>query len=139
MILFKLKCEIEHEFETWFRDGAAFDRQRTRGQIACPECGSNVIDKAPMAPRPLRASIQKVTPNPPSADDVRRVLQVLRRQIETNYEHVGPRFAMEARAIYEGISKKRGIYGETTPEESRALADDGIEFLTIPWVTPNDA
>jgi len=36
MILFKLKCAAEHEFEGWFRDNAAFDRQHGRHQIACP-------------------------------------------------------------------------------------------------------
>jgi hypothetical protein len=139
MILFKLKCGTGHEFEAWFRGGSAFDRQNTRGQITCPECGSNVIAKAPMAPRPLRAAkapAQDATPRP---DDVRRALQVLRRHVETHCENVGSQFANEARAIHNGTAKTRGIYGDATPEESRALADDGIEFHTIPWVAPSDA
>ena len=140
MILFKLKCETGHEFEGWFRDGATFDRQNTRGQISCPRCGSNDVDKAPMAPRPLRAAdTPSVDQTPPRAEDVRRALQVLRRHVETNCENVGSRFATEARAIHNGTSKARGIYGDSTPEESRALADDGIDFQTIPWVPPSDA
>jgi len=140
MILFKLKCEAGHEFEGWFRDGATFNRQHTRGQVSCPQCGSNDVDKAPMAPRPLRATD---TPNagqtPPRAEEVRRALQLLRRHVEANCENVGSRFAAEARAIHNGASKARGIYGDSTPEESRALADDGIDFQTIPWVPPSDA
>jgi len=140
MILFKLKCEAGHEFEGWFRDGATFNRQHTRGQVSCPQCGSNDVDKAPMAPRPLRAAD---TPNagqtPPRAEEVRRALQLLRRHVEANCENVGSRFAAEARAIHNGASKARGIYGDSTPEESRALADDGIDFQTIPWVPPSDA
>lgn len=140
MILFKLKCEAGHEFEGWFRDGATFDRQNTRGQVSCPQCGSNEVDKAPMAPRPLRAAETPSTDQtPPRAEDVRRALQVLRRHVETNCENVGSRFAVEARAIHNGTSKARGIYGDSTPEESRALAEDGIDFQTIPWVPPSDA
>jgi hypothetical protein len=139
MILFKLKCGGGHEFEAWFRGGSVFDRQNTRGQITCPECGSNVIEKAPMAPRPLRAAKTPAQDAPPRPDDVRRALQVLRRHVETHCENVGSQFANEARAIHSGTAKTRGIYGDATPEESRALADDGIEFHTIPWVAPSDA
>ena len=52
---------------------------------------------------------------------------------------MGPQFATEARAIHNGTAKARGIYGDATAEESRALADDGIDFQTIPWVPPSDA
>lgn len=140
MILFKLKCDAGHEFEGWFRDGATFDRQSARNQVSCPQCGSNEIDKAPMAPRPLRVTdTPSADQTPPRAEDVRRALQVLRRHVETNCENVGSRFAAEARAIHNGTSKARGIYGDSTPEESRALTEDGIDFQTIPWVPPSDA
>lgn len=138
MILFKLKCDAGHEFEGWFRDGTAFSRQRARGQVTCPECGSSDIDKAPMAPRPLRAAAAPAE-RPPCAEDVRCALQVLRRHVETHCENVGSQFATEARAIHDGTAKARGIYGDATTEESRSLAEDGIEFQTIPWITPNDA
>lgn len=140
MILFKLKCVADHEFEGWFRDGATFDRQNARGQVSCPQCGSNAVGKAPMAPRPLRAAdAPSAGRAPPRAEDVRRAYQVLRRHVETNCENVGSRFAAEARAIHSGTSTARGIYGDSTPEESRALTEDGIDFQTIPWVPPSDA
>ena len=63
MILFKLRCAAEHEFEGWFRDGAAYERQAARGQIACPECGDSAIEKAPMAPRLARGG-SATTPTP---------------------------------------------------------------------------
>ncbi|MDE2230082.1 MAG: DUF1178 family protein [Alphaproteobacteria bacterium] len=139
MILFKLKCDAGHEFEAWFHDGATFDRQSARGQIACPECGNDNIEKAPMAPRPLRAAAPDAAEKPPRPEDVRRALQVLRKHVESHCENVGSQFAAEARAIHDGTAKTRGIYGEATADESRALANDGIEFQTIPWVAPNDA
>jgi hypothetical protein len=158
MILFKLKCPAEHEFEGWFRDNAAYDRQRARGEIACPECGGTAIEKAPMAPRlarsrgeraeraepPARAEAPQPGPGPgpdtpPSPAELRRALQQLRKQVETHCDYVGPRFAEEARRIHRGEAGQRGIYGEATQAESKKLAEEGIEVASIPWVPTSDA
>ncbi len=50
----------------------------------------------------------------------------------------GPEFANEARRIHNGESEKRGIYGEASPAEAEALAEDGIEVSNIPWVPRAD-
>ena len=55
-------------------------------------------------------------------------------EVEKNCEHVGDKFAEEARKIHYGESDKRGIYGETSDEEAEALADEGIEFGRLPWI-----
>jgi hypothetical protein len=158
MILFKLKCADEHEFEGWFRDNATYDRQAAKHQIACPDCGSTSVTKAPMAPRLARSRSAEPerprevprgpeappqaagTPDrPPTPAELRRAMQVLRKHVEANCEHVGPRFAEEARRIHRGEAEARGIYGDATPAESRALADEGIEIAAIPWVPASDA
>ena len=51
MILFRLRCSKGHEFEGWFRDNAAYDRQHARAAIECSVCGDTSVEKAPMAPR----------------------------------------------------------------------------------------
>lgn len=137
MILFKLRCAAEHEFEAWFRDGATYERQAGRGLIACPECGDAAIEKAPMAPRVARAAAGQ--PAPPSPEQLRHMLQQLRRHVESNCDYVGERFADEARRIHRGEAEARGIYGESTEEESDALAEEGIEVARVPWVPPGDA
>jgi len=71
-------------------------------------------------------------------DQLRAMLQKLRAEVETQCEHVGPRFAEEARAIHNGESQARGIYGQATPEQAEALAEDGIEVARIPWVPRAD-
>jgi hypothetical protein len=158
MILFALRCAADHQFEGWFRDNAAFERQNRRGLIACPDCGSNAVEKAPMAPRLGRSSkgrasepesreVPTGTPAPashkdnapPSPAQLRRALQVLRRHVEQNCENVGARFAEEARRIHKGDAEARGIYGEATRSEAKALIEDGIEVASIPWVPTNDA
>jgi len=150
MILFKLRCSANHEFDGWFRDNAAFDRQQARGQIACPVCGENEIEKAPMAPRLGRSRGETPEPRPagdvaerekrpPTPAEMRRALQEMRRRVEAHCEHVGPRFADEARRIHRGEAKERGIYGDATPAESEKLAEEGIEIAAIPWLPLNDA
>jgi hypothetical protein len=133
MILYSLHCSRDHEFEAWFRDGATYDAQVSAGEIACPECGDVEIEKAPMAPRVARSRSE------PSPTDVRRLLQQIRKHVETNCDYVGDNFAAEVRKIHEGEADSRGIYGEATDEEHRELTEDGIEVHRIPWVAPNDA
>jgi hypothetical protein len=51
MIVFTLRCKDGHEFEAWFKDSSAYERQAKRGLVMCPECGSTKVEKAVMAPR----------------------------------------------------------------------------------------
>ena len=141
MILFKLRCGAGHEFEGWFRDGATYERQAQRGLIACPDCGDKAIEKAPMAPRVARAASAAAEEKkaPPSPEQLRRMLQQVRKHIETHCDYVGERFAEEARRIHNGESEARGIYGEASEADSQALADDGIEVARVPWVPASDA
>src|SRR3546814_15361889 len=50
MILYRLRCNDDHEFEGWFRNAAAFDQQRDSGTLECPVCGTGAVSKALMAP-----------------------------------------------------------------------------------------
>jgi hypothetical protein len=137
MILFALRCTHGHEFEGWFRDGSGFEAQQNAAEIACPHCGNTSVEKAVMAPRLARSR-----PDVPSAVapiEMRKALTELRRQIEIHCDYVGGRFAEEARRIHYGETNPRGIYGEASREESRALADEGINFGQIPWVPYSDA
>jgi hypothetical protein len=62
------------------------------------------------------------------------MLFALRHQVEKNCDYVGERFAEEARRIHYGEADPHGIYGEASEDESRELADEGIEFGRIPWI-----
>ena len=161
MIVFTLRCRDGHEFETWFRDGAAYERQARRGLVTCPDCGSTEVEKAVMAPRLGRSTKSEPAPRetereaapetpaapaaadkperPPTPAEFRRALQVLRNYVESNCENVGKGFAHEARRIHKGEAKARGIYGDATPAEAEKLAEDGIEVAAIPWVPSSDA
>jgi hypothetical protein len=55
MIRYALACPEAHEFESWFRDSAAFDAQVAGGLVACPFCGSSKVEKQIMAPSVARS------------------------------------------------------------------------------------
>ena len=44
-----------------------------------------------------------------------------------------PAFATEAKAIHFGEAPERPIYGKTTQDEAKELAEEGIPFLPLPW------
>ena len=131
MIRFSLRCKSDHEFEGWFRDNDGFEAQQQAGEIACPECGDTEIEKALMAPAISRGRGKAPAPTPAQ---MKAMLLALRRQVETNCDYVGERFAEEARRIHYGETDPHGIYGEASEDESRELADEGIEFGRIPWI-----
>jgi len=136
MILFTLRCAHGHEFEGWFRDGDGFEAQQKAGEIACPDCNNTSVEKAVMAPR-LGRSRESVPAMSPA--QFRAALVELRRQVETNCDYVGNRFAEEARRIHYGEIDAHSIYGEASDDESRELADEGISFGRIPWVPTTDS
>ncbi len=136
MILFTLRCAGGHEFEAWFRDGDRFEAQQKAGEIACPECGDTAIEKAVMAPRLGRSRDDN---RPVDPVKLRRALVDLRRQVEANCDYVGERFAEEARRIHYGEVDPHGIYGEASEEETRELAEEGVKFGRIPWISQSDS
>ena len=58
MIRYALICDTGHDFESWFQNSAAYDKQAKRGLVTCPACGSAKVEKAIMAP-PLGRGTKK--------------------------------------------------------------------------------
>jgi hypothetical protein len=161
MIHYQLQCRQGHAFDGWFPNSAAFDTQAARGLVACPACADTSVTRALMAPAVTRTR-QPGTPAPESAapapapapaqpaggavaitgdqmpDHVRAVLQRLRAEVEKSCDYVGNQFADEALRIHRGEADARGIYGEATPEQAEALAEEGVDVSRIPWVPRAD-
>ncbi len=137
MILFSLRCAADHEFDAWFRDGATYDAQAAAGEIACPYCGDTRVGKAMMAPR-LNTGRGEALDSPDLAGEARRLLDELRRMVETRFDNVGSAFVEEARRIYFGETESRPIYGEATEDQARDLEDEGIPIGRIPWIRRTD-
>jgi hypothetical protein len=178
MIRYSLNCTDGHVFESWFQNSTAFDKQKKRGLVTCPICGSGKVEKAIMAPQlmrtdverpavpmpppppppsipqgPLSASPQAATPPPPTLPvpagkssvaimsrqerELRQKLKELRDHVTKNANYVGPRFPEEARKMHYGEIEHRSIYGEATPDDAKALHEEGIEFHPLP-ILPDD-
>jgi hypothetical protein len=103
-----------------------------------PEPESPSDQPTPTAATPPAPSMA-APDSPPSADDIRRALDTLRRVVETTCDDVGPRFAEEARRIHYGEAPARGIFGRTSDDEADALREEGIQFASVPWPRRGDA
>lgn len=138
MIVFNLQCENTHEFEVWFRNSADYDDQVATGAVHCPSCNSAIVEKALMAPNiaPKKSGKQPYVQAPSHVHDM---LRAVHKQITENCDYVGDSFAREARAIHEGDSEERSIYGEATREDAIDLIEDGIEVSAIPTLPKADA
>ena len=155
MIRYALVCREGHQFESWFQDSAAYDKQAKRSLISCPHCGSAKVEKAIMAPRlattakkrskpieaPAAAPEAAPAPAPASApvamispqeQEIRTKLKELRDHLIKNADNVGTKFPEEARKMHYGEIEHRSIYGVASPEEAKELSEEGIEFHPLP-------
>ncbi len=164
MIVFDLRCKKDHVFEAWFKDSAAYQEQVEAGVVRCPVCGSKRVEKALMAPnvttrRQNKESLPEapstgaeVAPQPATANgsvttnadlekvtEVMQALKDLRENVERECDYVGTDFAEEARKIHYGEAEARGIYGESSDEDAKALEDEGVEFARVPWIPRHDS
>jgi hypothetical protein len=150
MIKYALRCDHAHNWDAWFPSIAGYDEQAARGLVACPYCDSTTVEKAPMAPsvvqsRP-RVSEPSTTPSdatdtlPVTTDDmslslpepIKAMLNDMKAKIEATHDYVGDTFAREVRAMHEGDTDHRPVYGEATPAEVRALIEDDIPVAPLP-------
>jgi hypothetical protein len=140
MIRYDLTCDQGHGFDGWFRDSAAFDTQAERGLVSCTTCGSVKIEKQLMAPGiPAKSNSKSGTPKTMVAGPVdprlaamMQVMRDMRKHVEETADYVGTKFAEEARKIHYEEAEHRGIYGEATAEDAKALIEEGIAVHPLP-------
>lgn len=145
MKVLDLQCADGHIFEGWFASHDDYDAQRERGMVSCPVCGDEQVARLPSAPRlnlSHAAPVADAVPASPVEAPVAEMSEVARhvqaaylkvvRHVMSNTEDVGDRFAQEARKIHYGEREERGIRGHASPEETRALLEEGIDILPLP-------
>jgi len=145
MIRYTLACDARHDFECWFPSSDSYDSQSERGLVACPSCGSTRVSKAVMAPmvaRKDRPSAEALPPVPATEAPVRMIaeperklremIKALHAHVAAHSEHVGDRFAEEARKIHYGEAEGRSIHGQASLDEARALIEEGIDVAPLP-------
>ncbi len=126
MISYRLKCEHGHEFDSWFKSSADYEKLLKAGLVECVSCGSSRVEKSLMAPNTSVARENK-TPNP---------MEIYRKQVKEQLKgarNVGWQFAKEARAIHHGDKEAESIYGKADPQEAMELIKEGVQILPMPF------
>ena len=156
MIHYRLRCAKGHSFESWFQSSSAYEAQEARNLVDCPICGSTKVERDIMAPQIVSnkgrentsppAASQTPAPAAPSTTtpllmaqerELRAKIKELRDHIVNNADNVGERFPSEARKMHYGEIAHRPIYGEASPNEARALIEEGVEVTPLPTL-PDD-
>jgi hypothetical protein len=154
MIHYNLRCASGHAFESWFQSSSAYETQEKRKQVNCPVCGSAEVERAIMAPQIVSKKGREVAVAAPAPAaevatpastpllmaqerELRTKLKELRDHIVKSADNVGERFPVEARKMHYGDIEHRPIYGEASPDEARALIEEGVEVTPLP-VLPDD-
>ncbi len=143
MIQYTLKCTNGHEFDSWFQSAAAFDKLVSAAMVSCVVCGAAKVEKAIMTPRVRTARKAATGPgkseaSPPGplsqpASPAEQAMAELRKKVEEKSDYVGKDFATEARAMHEGDTPARSIYGEAKVEEAKQLIEDGVPVIPLPF------
>lgn len=155
MIVFDLECSaLGHRFEGWFASSTEFERQQRRGLVTCPQCGSDEVAKAPMAPRlgrkgnqlalarPTTDSKEPGAPAitaaagpamqlPPEAAAMMLAMARLQAEALKQSHWVGDKFAEDARAMHYGEKDQAPIHGEASLKDARDLLEEGIEIAPV--------
>lgn len=144
MKVLNLRCANGHGFEGWFGSDDDYLAQHGRGLVACPLCADHMVTRLPTAPRlNLSGAREATAPAVPESaapavaaaatlPDLQVAWLKTVREVMARTEDVGEDFAEEARRIHYGDAERRGIRGVATHEEREALADEGIEAVSLP-------
>ena len=147
MKVLDLQCSNHHLFEGWFASENDFVSQCLRGLMQCPVCADPSVVKKLSAPRlnlsgarEPPAAKSEPTPSaspamPARMGEVETALaaawMAVARHVVANTTDVGGQFAEEARKMHYGEAEVRNIRGQTTPEQAKALVEEGIEVMPL--------
>jgi len=140
MIKYILKCDKDHEFESWFSDSKEFDKLNKKQFLECIFCSSNKIEKSIMSPMisGVKSKEKNIGLISKELQKEKVKLLKLRNYVEQNFEFVGDQLSKKVREVYYDKNSNKSIYGTTTNEEKEELAEEGIELLSIPWVSKDN-
>lgn len=133
MIRYTLNCAAGHGFDSWFQSAEAVEKLLGAGHVTCPTCGVATVTKALMAPS-VQPARRATAPLRDPATDQEAALAALRAEVEAKSEYVGMNFVAEARAMHDGDTPERSIYGEARPEEAIKLLEDGVPVAPLPFM-----
>ncbi|XUU60038.1 DUF1178 family protein [Erythrobacter sp. HA6-11] len=166
MIVFDLSCAAGHRFEGWFGSSTDYEDQQARGLVSCPHCGTDEVNKAPMAPAvpakgnqdrapaPIEAESEESSSSagaspvnpltsgeiPPAVQKAMQALADAQAKALKESRYVGDSLADEARAMHYGEKDLEAIHGKATLEEAKELLEEGVPVapLLAPYTPPDE-
>ena len=150
MIRYTLVCNKRHEFESWFTNSAAYDKQAKRGLVTCPLCGSAKVEKALMTPKLARADTPpnheaapaQPPPSPPPHAGEGDATPAAAK-VPTPVAMISPQeqeFRQKLRELRDHLVKNAENVGSRFPEEARKMHYGETEHRSIYGVaSPKDA
>ncbi|MGG9999604.1 DUF1178 family protein [Pseudovibrio ascidiaceicola] len=128
------KAQVEHQVSKAVAAAQAKATEKAASEQKVGGGTAPASSEQPVATATPAVDLQRV---PEKAKELVEALREFRKQVVTNSEYVGDKFAEEARKIHYGETEERGIYGETTPDDAQELLEEGIELMPLP-VLPED-
>ena len=156
MIKYKLKCNSEYcleekEFDGWFQNIEAYEKQKLHGLISCPICGSDDVIKSLTTPSLKKTKKinqenetnkinkkSKVNDNivvNENLKNISTILRTIKKEIQKNSTFVGDQFVSKVRSMKQGKIREKPIYGHGTNKEIQELRDEGIDVVNVPWIS----
>ncbi len=156
MIKYILKCNStyclnEKEFDGWFQNIEVYEKQKKQGLINCPICGSDNVEKSLMTPNLKTYKSNKseniknkINTSLTVSDDITvnenfnhipTILRTIKKEIQKNSTFVGDQFVSNVRSMKEGKIREKPIHGHGTNKEIQELQDEGIDVVSIPWIS----
>jgi len=142
MIRYALNCADGHVFESWFQNSAAFDKQKKRGLVTCPICGSAKVEKAIMAPKLARTDVERPpapTPPPPPPANPQAATPAMPPMPpvpagKSSVAIMSPQereLRQKLKELRDHVTKNANYVGERFPEEARKMHYGEIEHRSI--------
>jgi hypothetical protein len=140
MIRYALTCDKGHEFESWFQNSAAYDKQARHGLVTCPICNSAKVEKTIMAPRVVGAKKRGAAATPGSAPAAAEISPPAEAptsppaEAPTPVAMVSPQereLRNKLRELREHLIKNADYVGQKFPEEARKMHYGEIEHRSI--------
>ena len=146
MVIYDLQCNQSHNFEAWFKDQNAFEKQRRLGLVQCPICGISQVKKlpsachikgsAPVQPKPQTPPPQEgpATLQKPKTDNVDPIvfLKTVQKYVQDNFKNVGKGFTDQAIQMQKGEIPREPIHGTATKNDIERLDNEEVSYIPLP-------
>ncbi|MDA8142064.1 MAG: DUF1178 family protein [Desulfobacteraceae bacterium] len=133
MVIYDLQCPQGHQFEGWFDDAQAYEKQRAQGLLSCPVC--NACDVVRVPSTFAITGVKSGAVQPPklrSPAEAQIMTRAVMEYVENHFDNVGTEFAKEALKIHYGAAEPRNIRGVSTTQEEQTLRQEGVDFFKFP-------